>query len=156
MSGFGPGQVAYYRYAWGTSATHTWTDTETQWSSGTVTTAPTVAGTWYLHVKGYNGAAVGNGAYDYSVTATAVYSQTNVVSSIVDNTDGTFTLNFVGTPQAQYYVVTSTEPAALMSAWGVLPNSTNTAPSPSGVWSVMVTNDAAQRFYRPAAVNPAP
>ena len=156
VSGFGPGRVAYYRYAWDTSATHTWTDTETQWSSGTVTTAPTVAGTWYLHVKGYNGAAVGNGAYDYSVTATAVYSQTNVVSSIVDNTDGTFTLNFVGTPQAQYYVVTSTEPAALMSAWGVLPNSTNTAPSPSGVWSVMVTNDAAQRFYRPAAVNPAP
>ena len=116
---------------------------------------PTAVGAWYLHLKGYNGAAVGNGTFDYSVTATAVYSQTNVVSSIVDNEDGTFRLNFVGTPQAQYYVVTSTNPAALMSTWGVLPNSTNTAPSPRGVWSVTVTNDAAQRFYRSAAVNPA-
>ena len=34
-SGFGPGQVQYYRYAWDSSPTHTWKDTETQWSSGT-------------------------------------------------------------------------------------------------------------------------
>jgi hypothetical protein len=156
VNGFGAGQVEYYRYAWDTSPTHDWTDTETQWSSGTITTVPASAGAWYLHVKGYNGAAVGNGTFDYSVTTPVVYSQVNAVSSMVDNGNGTFTLSFVGTPQAEYYVVTSTDPASLAPGWEVLPNSTNTAPSPSGVWSVTVTNDASQRFYRCAAVNPAP
>ena len=85
-----------------------------------------------------------------------VYSQTNAVCAMVDNGDGTFTLNFVGTPQATYYVVTSTDPGTLMSGWAILSNSTNTAPPPSGVWSVTVTNDTSQRFYRSAAVNPAP
>ncbi|HEY5480280.1 MAG TPA: hypothetical protein VIL39_02260, partial [Verrucomicrobiae bacterium] len=93
---------------------------------------------------------------DYSVTTSVVYSQTNAVSSMVNNGDGTFTLNFVGTPQAKYYVVTSPDPWALMSGWTVLPNSTNTAPSPSGIWSVTATNNASQRFYRSAAVHPAP
>jgi hypothetical protein len=43
-----------------------------------------------------------------------------------------------------------------MSGWTVLPNSTNTAPSPGGIWSVTATNNASQRFYRSAAVDPAP
>ena len=69
VGGFGPGTLQYYRYAWDQSPTHTWTDTEAQWSSGTITTVPVSAGNWYLHVKGYNGADVGNGTYDYAVTA---------------------------------------------------------------------------------------
>lgn len=157
-AGFGPGQVQYYRYAWDTSPTHTWTDTEAQWLGGTIATLPASAGTWYLHLKGYNGADVGNGTFDYSVTTSieVVYSRTNAISSMVNNGDGTFTLSFVGTPQAQYYVITSDDPASLMSGWQVLPNSTNTAPAPDGVWTTTVTNHAAQRFYRSAAVNPAP
>jgi N-acetylmuramoyl-L-alanine amidase len=155
-NGFGPGKVEYYRYAWDTSPTHTWTDTETQWPSGTITTVPDSAGAWYLHVKGYNRAAVGNGTFDYSVRTAVVFSQTNAVSSMVDNGDDTFTLRFVGTPQARYYVVTSLYPWTPMSGWAILPNSTNIAPPPSGVWSVTVTNDDSQRFYRSAAVNPAP
>ena len=154
--GFGPGKVAYYRYAWDASPTHAWAGTESQWSSGALTTVPTSTGTWYLHVKGYNGADVGNGTFDYAVTTALVYSQTNAVSSIVDNRNGTVTLRFVGTPQATYYVVTSSDPLGLLPGWGVLPNSTNTAPAPDGVWSVTVTNDASQRFYRSAAVNPQP
>jgi N-acetylmuramoyl-L-alanine amidase len=156
VNGFGAGQVEYYRYVWDTSPTHIWMDTETQWLGGTITTVPASDGTWYLHLKGYNGAAVGNGTFDYSVSTPVVYSQTNTVSAMVDNGDGTFTLSFVGTPQAKYYVVTSTDPGSLTPGWELLPNSTNTAPSPSGVWSVTVTNDTLQRFYRSAAVNPAP
>jgi len=156
-NGFGAGQVQYYRYAWDTSSTHTWTDADSQWSSGTLATVPSSAGTWYLHVKGYNGADVANGTFDYSVTTgSVVYSQTNTISAMVDNGDGTITLSFLGTPQAQYYLVTSADPDTLMSSWQLVPNSTNTAPSPDGVWSVTVTNDATQRFYRAAAVNPAP
>jgi hypothetical protein len=90
------------------------------------------------------------------VQSAVVYSQTNAIAAMVDNRDGTITLSFVGTPEAQYYVVTSADPTVLMSGWQLLANSTNTAPSPSGVWSVTVTNDASQRFYRSAAVNPAP
>ncbi len=340
VNGFGAGQVQYYRYAFDQSPTHAWTDTEPQWWGGTLATVPAAVGTWYLHVKGYNGADVGNGAYDYSVTvsvkaltvagievqnkaydgttnatlilggaslvgvvgadavtldttnataafadanvgegkpvtisglglaganvgnyslttptATAditgavtttvlassenpsssgsnvtftatvsstvgtpegdvvflasdvpfstnalvggvaeastaalsagtntvaaqyaaqgnylgsgdsllqvvpgavVYSQTNVVASMVDNGNGTFTLSFIGTPQAQYYVVTTTDPAALIPVWQAVPNSTNTAPAPDGAWSITVTNDSTQRFYRSAAVNPCP
>jgi N-acetylmuramoyl-L-alanine amidase len=255
VGGFGPGLVQYYRYAWATSPTHSWTDTETQWTSGSIVTVPVSGGNWYLHVKGYNGAGVGNGSYAYSVTATAppasalalvssqnpsvqgsnvtftatvtavppatgtptgdviflanslpfstnllvgglasasttslpvgtntlaaeyagdslfagssnslqqviqstmTYSQTNRVAAMVDNGDCTFTISFSGTPGAQYYVVTSAEPAGEMSGWMVLANSTNTASSSTGLWSVTVTNDAIQRFYRSAAVNPAP
>ncbi len=71
---WGAGGVQYFRYAWDKNATHTWTDTETQWSSGTLSLAPTSGGTWYLHVKSYNAANVANGAFSYSVTATPTFS----------------------------------------------------------------------------------
>jgi hypothetical protein len=252
VNGFGAGQVQYYRYAFDTSPAHTFDDTETQWSSGTIATTPDAAGNWYLHVKGYNGADVGNGTADYAITAvpavsatallssqnpavygqsvsftatvsgtngtptgivtfkdgatvlatrdlnvsaqatlttnglsvsgsphsmTAIYegdgqygtstssivsqvitqtcSQTDAVGGITDNQDGTFTLTFIGTPQAQYYVVTTpdlTEPVA----WTPLAGSTNTAASGTGLWSVTVPNGEPQRFYRSAAVAPCP
>ena len=254
-NGFGPGQVEYYRYAWDTSPAHVWTDTETQWSSGTLVTVPDSAGAWYLHIKGYNGAGTGNGAFDYAVTAVVpsasattlvssenpskegtnvtftatviavppatgtpsgdvvflansvpfstntlvsgiasastaslpvgtnsvaaeyagdliflsssdsleqevqslvVCSQTNAIVEIADNQDGTFTLTFVGTPQAQYYVVGSGNVVAPMSSWAVLPGSTNTVTDPSGLWQITVTNTAAQQFYRSTAVVPCP
>jgi autotransporter-associated beta strand protein len=70
VGGFGAGKVQYYRYVFDTSATHTFTDTETQWSSGTIGTTPTSTATWYLHVKGYNGNDVGNGTFDYPIAVT--------------------------------------------------------------------------------------
>ena len=66
--GFGAGKVQKYKYAWTQNAEHTWTGSETDWSTGTVQTEPTAAGTWYLHVKGYNGANVENGTAYYTVT----------------------------------------------------------------------------------------
>ena len=44
-----------------------WADNEALWSSGTLNTTPTAGGNWYLHVKGYNGANVGNGTLDHQV-----------------------------------------------------------------------------------------
>ena len=96
------------------------------------------------------------GAVQQMVQTALVFSQTNVVSSMMDNGNGTFTLNFIGTPQAKYYVVTSGDPLASMSIWDILTDTTNTAPPPAGMWSVTVTNNAAQKFYRAAAVNPGP
>lgn len=85
----------------------------------------------------------------------AVCSQTNRILSIVNNGSGSFTLTFLGTPQAQYYVVASPNVTAGMNTWTPLAGSTNTAPSPSGQWSVIVTN-AAPRYYRSKAVNSCP
>ena len=69
MGGFGAGKIQKYKYAWNQNPTYTWTESETDWSSGTMQTTPTAEGTWYLHIKGYNGAtpAVGNGTCSYSV-----------------------------------------------------------------------------------------
>ncbi|MGO8927524.1 MAG: beta strand repeat-containing protein [Limisphaerales bacterium] len=89
------------------------------------------------------------------VTNSIIYSQTNGVLSIVNNGDGTFTLNLLGTPGASYYLVVSGDASTSMAAWKALAGSTNTAPSPSGQWSIVVSN-AAPAFFRSVAVNPAP
>ncbi|HQL79778.1 MAG TPA: YDG domain-containing protein, partial [Verrucomicrobiota bacterium] len=90
------------------------------------------------------------------VQSLVVCSQTNAIVGIADNQDGTFTLTFVGTPQAQYYVVGSGDVVAPMSSWAVLPGSTNTVSDPSGLWQITVTNTAAQQYYRSTAVVPCP
>ncbi|MGB9623888.1 MAG: N-acetylmuramoyl-L-alanine amidase, partial [Phycisphaerae bacterium] len=71
VSGFGPDAVAKYRYAWDQNPSHTFTGSEAEWTSGTIVTVPSAAGTWYLHVQGLNGDGVPNGTFDYSVTAKA-------------------------------------------------------------------------------------
>jgi hypothetical protein len=60
--GFGAGTVEYYRYVWDTSSTHSWTGSETQWTSSTLSkTATSDSNSWYLHVQGYNSGNVSNG-----------------------------------------------------------------------------------------------
>jgi GH25 family lysozyme M1 (1,4-beta-N-acetylmuramidase) len=156
--GFGPGLVQYYRYAWDTAPTHTWSGAEPQWSSGTITTVPATSGNWYLHVKGYNGADVENGTFDYSVAVvesnTATCSQTNVLMGISANVDGTFTLTFQGTPQAAYYVVANTN--LFGGTWAPVSDSTNTVTDNNGLWQITVSNTALQQFYRSVALTPCP
>ncbi len=72
VGGFGPERIQYYRYAWDQSQTHEWTNQEPQWSAGTITTSPTVSGSWYLHLQGYNGQDIPNGTYDYEVVTAGV------------------------------------------------------------------------------------
>ncbi len=67
--GFGAGKVQKYKYVFTQNASHSWDGTEAEWASGTLPTTPTTPGTWYLHVRGYNGASVANGEYRYEVTA---------------------------------------------------------------------------------------
>jgi hypothetical protein len=81
-------------------------------------------------------------------------SATNVLLGINANVDGTFTLSFRGTPQAQYYVVSSPDLAAPVASWSVVSGSTNTITDAGGLWSITVTNAGAQLFYRSAAVTP--
>ena len=88
------------------------------------------------------------------VTNTIIYSTTNIIASIVNNNDGTFTLSLIGTPGAQYYVVAGTDVTTLTSTWTPVVGSTNTAAVPTGAWSVVVSN-APPVFFRSIAVNPA-
>ena len=78
--GFG-GEVEYFRYAWDTSTTHTWTGSETQWTTRTLTTtATTDSNTWYLHLQGYNSADVANGTLDFGPFYFASTAPTGTVS----------------------------------------------------------------------------
>ena len=59
VGGFGQGTVAQYLYAWDTNPTHTWTGSEAIWNSGVLISPRRPAGSYYLHVKGFNGEDVG-------------------------------------------------------------------------------------------------
>ena len=95
-----------------------------------------------------------NMSVQQTVNNGSICSQTNRIDSIVNNGDGTITLNFVGTPEAEYYVITQANAAAPLATWTTL-GSTNKAPV-GGLWSVTVTNDSLRQFYRAAAVNACP
>jgi hypothetical protein len=85
-----------------------------------------------------------------------VYSTTNVVTSVTKGAvAGTFNLNARGTPGAQYYVVSSGNIRTNMTNWTAVVGSTNTASTPSGTWSCVVSNTS-PAYYRVRAVNPAP
>ena len=83
-AGFGPGAVQYYRYAWDQDPNHIWADGEAQWSSGAIATIANAGGTWYLHVRGYNGADVPNGTCDYAVTVSQRVAADFTADCVVD------------------------------------------------------------------------
>jgi len=63
--GLGSGKLSSYRFTWDHSPTHTWTDTETTWSTpSVVVNSSSSPQGWYLHAKGYNGDGVPCGALD--------------------------------------------------------------------------------------------
>jgi len=109
----------------------------------------------YLGDNDYNGANAGPLTQTVATNLTTC-SATNRIYSVVNNNDGTYTLDFIGTPQAQYYVVTANNAAAALNTWTPIVGSTNTAANSSGFWSLTVTNNEARRFYRGEAINPCP
>ncbi|GFE58101.1 hypothetical protein AOG1_19810 [Geobacter sp. AOG1] len=114
-AGFGAGGVQYYRYAWDQNSKYTFTDTEPQWSSGTLARTATADGGWYLHVKSYNGDNVANGTKDYgpyyydatAPTGLGMVSPLNGASNLPIQTAvyaGTATDSGVGSVQYQFQV----------------------------------------------------
>jgi autotransporter-associated beta strand protein len=79
-------------------------------------------------------------------------SLTNRILSVTANGGNSFTLNLIGTPQAQYYILAQTNVAQPMTNWLVVTGSTNTVTNVSGLWSITVTNHA-PAFYRSRAMN---
>jgi autotransporter-associated beta strand protein len=83
-------------------------------------------------------------------------SLTNALLSIADHLDGTFTMTFLGTPQADYFVMASPDATAPMTNWAPVVGSTNTVTNVSGLWQFTATNTTPQQFYRSTAVAPCP
>ena len=114
------------------------------------------SGTPYTITYNYAGnGTVMSSALNTSTTLTVnnPLSHTNVITSVVNNGNGTFTLNLVGTPQASYYIQRTTSLSVPVN-WLPVLGSTNSAGA-SGAWSFVVSNPA-PAFYRSVAVNPAP
>jgi lysophospholipase L1-like esterase len=93
-----------------------------------------------------------------ATTPFAVYpainaAQTNYITGVVNNGDGTFTINFAGVTGGQYYVQTTTNLAPPIN-WKVLAGSTNSVINPGGTWTCTITNGGSRRFYRSVAVIP--
>jgi hypothetical protein len=140
IGGFGPGQVQYYRYAWDQSPNHTFTDTEAQWTTGSLSKVPTSTGLWYLHVKGYNGVDVGNGAYDY--VSSVFQPQPQILSISINNGDVTITWSSVN---GSTYRVQYTSDFDTVAWTSLSPDIPATGPTAS---ITDHTGGAAQRFYR--------
>lgn len=103
-TGFGPGSVAYYRYAWNQNETYTFTGEEEQWSGGTLVVQPNAHGDWWLHVQGFNGADVANGTYKYKVTVggpLAIVAQPQIARACLGATT-TISLQAVGAAPLSY------------------------------------------------------
>ena len=86
------------------------------------------------------------------VQGAGVCSQTNRVLSLTANAGNSFTLNLIGTYQAQYRILSQTNVAQPLANWLPVPGGTNTVASPSGLWSVTVTNHA-PAFFRAQAMS---
>ena len=145
VNGFGAGLVQYYRYAWDTLASHTWTDTEPQWLAGTLSTTPTSGGTWYLHIKGYNGGDVGNGTFDYAVS---VISAAPTVTGISMLTDGNVHLGFTG-GAGQTYLIQAADDLTQPITWTTISTNTADGGGSFGFDDLTATNHD-YRFYRAA------
>ena len=101
-----------------------------------------------------------NYAYSFMPVSTGVITPPCGVGAtsmhITDNLDGTFTLSFVGTAQALYYLAASPDAAAALNTWAPVTGSTNAASDPSGSWQINVNHTGPQMFYRGAVVDPCP
>jgi len=107
--------VKYFRYAWDTNLSHTWTGAESQWSSGALTLSPASGdGCYYLHLESFNfdnapnPAALDYGPFNHDGTAPVTSAGTPGgvycgARSIVLN---------AGEPAAIYYTTDGTEPTA--------------------------------------------
>lgn len=140
--GFGQGTVQKYKYAWNKNAAYAWTGTEPDWSGGTLQTVPDSSGTWYLHVKGFNGENVENGAFAYAVTAAAPAALTLHISRAGI---GTNLIEAPAEPSMNYLLQFATNLSPSITWFDLLTTNAST----NGVWSVIddqATN--AMRFYR--------
>lgn len=82
-------------------------------------------------------------------------STNNTAVGITSSGPGTFALAFQGTPGVYYSVVTSTNVAAPMANWTLVPGST-TLVTTNGNWSAVISNTSPAQYYRAKVAGTAP
>ncbi len=89
IGGFGTdGLVSKFKYKWSTNPSDTITEGQgTDWSGGTMNTLPGSDGTWYLYLRSYNQAGVGNGST--KLGAYVFDTQPPTGSIVINNDDAT-------------------------------------------------------------------
>jgi len=80
------------------------------------------------------------------VQGTFVCSQTNRIVSVTNAGGNSFTLNLIGTYQAQYRIISQTNVAQPIANWLPVFGGTNTVTNASGLWSFTATNRAPAYF----------
>ncbi|MFC2061236.1 hypothetical protein ACFLUV_01845, partial [Elusimicrobiota bacterium] len=85
--GFGEGTISKYEYKWDTFTVAV--DYPKTWSSGAANVSATFnSDNWYLHVKGYNGAGVVNGTFDFGPYRCSGIP-VDVITDLIATTDNT-------------------------------------------------------------------
>jgi hypothetical protein len=147
--GFGTGgKVSKFMYKWSTSSSDAITEGQgTDWSSGTLTDLPSTDGTFYLYVRSYNAATVGNGStkfgpYDIAHDTTAP-TINSVTSAAATNTS----------PIAVSYSTTDTESGVKqITLWakkgssGTWASTSQTSTSASGSFNYTVSSEDTYYF----------
>lgn len=87
-------------------------------------------------------------------SVTAVCSGTNYILSIVINPTNAFTFTFVGTTNAQYRLLQTTDLTLPITNWVAVQAGTNIAFA--GAWQYTITNDGDAAFFRVEAIDPCP
>jgi hypothetical protein len=87
-------------------------------------------------------------------SVTAVCSDTNYILSIVMDPTNTFTFTLVGTTNAQYRLLQTTDVTLPVTNWVTVSGSTNVAFE--GAWHYTITNDGDAAFFRVQALAPCP
>ena len=114
------------------------------------------AGSWPIEgdYSGDTSYVFSSGTMTETVSATPC-SGTNTILSIVNNGNGTTTLTMLGTPNAQYYLVSQTDVAAALP-WTPVTGSTNFANSGNGQWTFTTASGSGNKNYRSVAVHACP
>jgi autotransporter-associated beta strand protein len=100
---------------------------------------------------------VPSGTLPLSQVVYTTLSTNNTAVGLTTSGPGTFTLAFHGTPGVYYSAVTSTNAAAPMANWTVVPGSTTLVTDlVAGNWSVVISNTSPAQYYRAKVVGIAP
>ena len=134
--GTGAGLVTSFKYKWSTSASDSISEAEgTDWTSGTMSALAGSDGTYYLYMRSYNGAGVGNGSARFgpytiaSDTAAPMSSASPAGGVYVDAKDVTLSANEEATI---YYTADGSEPTTGSSVYST---------------AIPVTADTTLRFF---------
>jgi len=138
VGGFGSGRVSYYRYAWNSSPSYSFSGSETLWSSGTLSLTAPQTGSFYLHVQGYNTQHIPNGSlslgpYRYDGTPPVVLSvQDEKYTASTDTLNASWTAEDPESGIARFDVSVGTA-AGLDNVRGWVDNGPSTAVTMQGL-----------------------